>query len=282
MKKLFVILLIVFISLNLYAQNLGFDTYSNEDGNIFYVKDGNPYLYEGEYKDIPGKISIDKNGYKHVLFEKESYDILVIDNYKNDFYTVGTLENPPKISFKTPQYAPTGEIYLLDYSFLGGFRGAEVTASSYLKDKRHEYKPENVKYTMYTGDCSMWGFTENVVPWVEGKAGYGVGEWIEYDISSILAKRDYLENLNAKVYILNGYVNPKLPYLYKENSRVKKATLIIDDTTEIEIEFDDIVEFKCIELGRPFTKARIVIDDVYKGTKYDDTCITSITVDWEY
>lgn len=83
-------------------------------------------------------------------------------------------------------------------------------------------------------------------------------------------------------YILNGYVNPKLPYLYKENSRVKKATLIIDDTTEIEIEFDDIVEFKCIELGRPFTKARIVIYDVYKGTKYDDTCITSITVDWEY
>lgn len=285
MKKLFAILLIVFISINLYAQNLGFTSYSNEDGNIFYVKDGKPYLYEGEYKDIPGKISIDKNGYKHVLFEKESYDIILIDNYKNDFYTVGTVENPPKISFKTPQYAPTGEMYLLDYSFLGGLKDANVTASSYLKDKRHEYKPENVKYTMYTGDCSMWGFTENVVPWVEGKDGYGIGEWIEYAISSFLEKRgdrEDLNNRNAKLYILNGYVNPKLPHLYKENSRIKKATLIIDDSTEIKIEFDDIVEFKCVELGRPFTKVKIVIDDVYKGTKYDDTCITSITVDWEY
>ena len=282
MKRLLAILCIIFISVTLYAQSFGFDTYSNEDGYIFYVKDGNPYLYEGEYKDVAGKISIDKNGYKHVLFEKESYDILVIDNYKNDFYTVGTLENPPKISFKTPQYAPTGEIYLLDYSFLGGLKDADITASSYLKDKRHEYKPENVKYTMYTGDCSMWGFTENVVPWVEGKAGYGIGEWIEYDISELLKIDKNLINKNAKLYILNGYVNPKLPYLYKENSRVKKATLIIDDTTEIEIEFDDIVEFKCIELGRPFTKVKIVIDDVYKGTKYDDTCITAITVDWEY
>jgi hypothetical protein len=117
---------------------------------------------------------------------------------------------------------------------------------------------------------------------LEGKDGYGIGEWIEYDISEFLKRREDVVNRNANLYILNGYVNPKLPYLYKENSRIKKATLIIDDSTEIKIEFDDIVEFKCVELGRPFTKVRLIIDEVYKGTKYDDTCITAITVDWEY
>ena len=49
----------------------------------------------------------------------------------------------------------------------------------------------------------------------------------------------------------------------------------------MEIEFDDIVEFKCVELGRPFTNVKIVIDEVYKGTKYDDICITAIAVDWD-
>jgi len=280
MKKVFAILYIILVSIDLYSQTLGFKSYSNEDENNFYVKDGKPYLSRGENKDIPGKIIIDENGYKHILFEKDSYDILIIDNYKNDLYCFGTLERPPKISFKNPEYTSAGKIYILDYSFLGGLWDANVTASSYLKDKRHEYMPENVKYTMYTGDCSMWGFTETVVPWVEGKDGYGIGEWIEYDISEFLKRREDVVNRNANLYILNGYVNPKLPYLYKENSRIKKATLIIDDSTEIKIEFDDIVEFKCVELGRPFTKVRLIIDEVYKGSKYDDTCITAITVGW--
>ena len=48
----------------------------------------------------------------------------------------------------------------------------------------------------------------------------------------------------------------------------------------MEIKFDDIVEFKCVDLGRPFSKVKIVIDEVYKGTKYDDTYITAITVDF--
>lgn len=262
-----------------YENNLRFSSYFSEDGDLFYVKEGIPYLYN---TNIPGEIVIDKNGFKHVLFEEADYDILVIDGYKNYFYKWGSSDNPPKIDFKTPSYLPTGEIYILDYSFLGGLRDADVKASSYLTDKRHEYKPENVKYTMYTGDCEEWGFTETVVPWVEGKDGYGIGEWIEYDISSFSQWREDLKNRNARLYILNGYVNPKLPHLYKENSRIKKATLIIDDSTEIKIEFDDIVEFKCVELGRPFTKVRLIIDEVYKGTKYDDTCITAITVDWEY
>ena len=281
-------MLLLFLTIPVFSQTLKFDFYENEDGKLFYVKNSEPFLTSPYSKDLekPGKIFIDKNGFKHVLFEEADYDILVIDGYKNYFYTWGSSDNPPKIDFKTPSYLPTGEIYILDYSFLGGkLRYADVKASSYLTDKRHEYKPENIKYTMYTGECEEWGFTETVVPWVEGKDGYGIGEWIEYDISSFLEKRsdrEDLNNINARLYILNGYVNPKLPHLYKENSRIKKATLIIDDSTKIEIELEDIVEFKCVELGRSFTKVKIIIDEVYKGTKYDDTCITAITVDWEY
>ncbi len=285
MKNYIFIMLLLFLTIPVFSQTLKFDFYENEDGRLFYVKNSEPFLTSPYSKDLEnhGKIFIDKNGFKHVLFEEADYDILVIDGYENSFYAWGSSDNPPKIDFKTPSYAPTGEIYIPDIQFLGSeLRDADVKASSYLTDKRHEYKPENVKYTMYSGECSMWGFTETVVPWVEGKDGYGIGEWIEYDISSFLEKREDLNNRNARLYILNGYVNPKLPHLYKENSRIKKATLIIDDSTVIKIEFEDIVEFKCVELGRSFTKVKIIIDEVYKGTKYDDTCITAITVDWEY
>ena len=282
MKKFIFVIIALLLALPVFSQTLKFESYEDEDGTLFYVKDNKPFL-ASQYSngsDKPGKLVIDKNGFKHVLFEEADYDILLIDGYKNSFYTWGSSDNPPKISFTKPRMIENDIVYLMDLSPVGRLY-SKVTASSYLKDKNHEYKSQNIISTMYTGDCYRWGFVETIVPWVEGKAGYGIGEWITYDISSVLEKRKDAVNRNAKLYILNGYINPKLPHLYKENSRLKKATLIIDDSTKMEIEFDDIVEFKCVELGRPFTKVKIIIDEVYKGTKYDDTCITAIAVDWD-
>ena len=276
-------MILLLLTIPVFSQALKFDSYENEDGMLFYVKNSEPFLTSQYSKGIeqPGKIFIDKNGFKHILFENEEIDILLIDGYQNSLYECGSLSNPPKIRFTKPMGIDNDRVFLGDFSPIGKYN-TKVTASSYLKDKNHEYKPQNVNFTMYTGDCSMWGFVETIVPWVEGKDGYGIGEWIAYDISSLLENYNgLLDNKNAKLYILNGYVNPKLPHLYKENSRIKKATLIIDDSTKMEIDFNDIVEFKCVELDRPFSKIKIVINEVYKGTKYDDTCITAISVDWD-
>ena len=68
MKKGLLILFSIFISINLFSQNLGFSSYLSEDGDLFYVKEGIPYLYN---TNIPGEVVIDKNGFKHVLFNEE-------------------------------------------------------------------------------------------------------------------------------------------------------------------------------------------------------------------
>ena len=113
------------------------------------------------------------------------------------------------------------------------------------------------------------------MPWVEGVSGDGTGEWIELELNG------YISNL----YILNGYVDVRRPHLFKENNRIKEATLICtpenpnEEIFEKKIIFEDFVYVKKIELGKECKKVRLRIDSVFKGSKYDDTAITSIYTD---
>ena len=114
------------------------------------------------------------------------------------------------------------------------------------------------------------------MPWVEGVAGDGKGEWIELELNG------YISDL----YILNGYVDIRRPHLFKENNRIKEATLICTTGNpdgkifEKKVAFEDFVYVKSIELGKDFKKIRIRIDSVFKGSKYDDTAITSIYTEY--
>ena len=80
------------------------------------------------------------------------------------------------------------------------------------------------------------------------------------------------------VRILNGYVDPLKPHLFKENNRIKKALLQTDTGIKKEFEFRDEVEFTQIILPEDVKHVKLTILEVYKGTKYQDTCITSVEV----
>ena len=117
------------------------------------------------------------------------------------------------------------------------------------------------------------------MPWVEGASGDGTGEWIEIEIES----RYYEKSQTLR--ILNGYVDIRRPHLFKENNRIKEATLICtpenpeQEIFEKKVVFEDFVYVKKIELEKKCKKIRLRIDSVFKGSKYDDTAITSIYTD---
>jgi len=108
------------------------------------------------------------------------------------------------------------------------------------------------------------------IPWVESVEGEGIGQWIQVELFE--PKRRF--------YILNGFVDPYKPSLYKMNSRVKEAQLIgvaVDKTVIVrDIAFEDFVYFKTVVFDRPVVSMKLVIKSVYKGSRWQDTAISSI------
>ncbi len=129
-------------------------------------------------------------------------------------------------------------------------------ASSYLKEKSKSYPIENL--TKISPDT----------PWVEGVKGWGIGE----SFVMLGGKTETSDH----ILIMNGYISAKNPHLYEENGRIKKIEVmgvksgkkkefIIKDTPHpqsVDINFLDKLE-----------DVKITILDVYKGRKYQDTCI---------
>ena len=87
-----------------------------------------------------------------------------------------------------------------------------------------------------------------------------------------------------RIRILNGYVNPLLPHLFKENNRIKTATVETDKGYKDTISFEDVVEFTDFFIPMKKdgpTHVKITIDEVYKGSKYSDTSITALEANYQ-
>ena len=165
-----------------------------------------------------------------------------------------------------------------------GFLVKNIHASSILKDKYHTYSPEGLLNVYNVYEDNRWiksdYWVKNNIPWVEGRADEGIGETIEFDL---YPSTDYRHDKYC-IRILNGYVNPLLPHLFKENSRIKTATVETDKGYKDTIGFEDIVEFT--EFSIPMDKnvpthVKITIENVYKGTKYQDTAVTALEVHYQ-
>ena len=128
-----------------------------------------------------------------------------------------------------------------------------------MKEKTIDYKPENL--LNYNLDS----------PWVEGVAGYGIGEKITFE-----SKR------GRGLVIGIGYVSFEKPFLYEKNSRPKSVKLTLKDKN-----LSKVYELK--DTPNPQTllfpyaeryegKVELEILDVYKGVAWDDTCINFIQV----
>lgn len=126
---------------------------------------------------------------------------------------------------------------------------------NYLTEGLIKYIPENL------GDLSIGK------PWVEGETDSGIGKYIKIENSRLF---NYL-------VISNGFVSYK-PSTYYNNNRLKKIRIINkeNEVQQVEILLQDTAIPAEIEL--PFETKRIDIEilEVYKGEKYDDTCINFI------
>jgi hypothetical protein len=105
--------------------------------------------------------------------------------------------------------------------------------------------------------------------WVEGVPGDGIGEELLFTTDK--------ENKLSSIDIVSGYA--KTNKTYTSNNRVKTLELSFSDgSSVVEILKDKVMGYQRITFLRPiltnFVKFRIL--EVYKGTKYEDTCISEI------
>ncbi len=188
--------------------------------------------------------------------------------FSEEFYSNKNIVTDDKILILAGKKKNSNEIILFgttggfyDYrTFIVPFHFEVVSqskdCSSYLKEKNKEYPVTNLsKFDVET-------------PWVEGVNGYGIGESFTID-NSWSVPRPYL-------FIMNGYISYKKPYLYKQNGRIKKIKVkglksgkekildVLDTPHPQTVDISFITEPEDI---------RVTIEEVYPGTKYEDTCI---------
>ena len=117
-------------------------------------------------------------------------------------------------------------------------------------------------------------------PWVEGVTGSGIGEKLIFtrDEKALWGPREGHFYRYRGIILSNGFVDYNRPYLYEYNNRVKKIRVSRGNPDEyVDIEVEDTPLFQYIDFGEKFqTKnEQLIIEilDVYRGSRYDDTCI---------
>jgi hypothetical protein len=103
--------------------------------------------------------------------------------------------------------------------------------------------------------------------WVEGVGGSGIGEWISFSFDAQVVR---------SVEVYPGYGKSRETFL--ANNRLKRVTLIFSDGTKVPALFGDGMGWKTVNLPRAIlaSSLKIVIEEVYRGTRYDDTCVSEV------
>lgn len=120
-------------------------------------------------------------------------------------------------------------------------------------------------------DSSLVNDEDNSSAWVEGSNGDGSDEWVELQF--------YGEEIIDEVSIVSGYV--KSSDIYYKNNRPKRVKLTFSDGSENVATLEDgNFGEQVIKLDKPIksTSVTITILEVYKGSKYNDACISEISV----
>jgi len=189
-------------------------------------------------------------------FEPSAKDNIVID-FQNGFSTYTPIAEKKFMSWTVLD----GDNYYFDHNDF-------YTSSSSTHKPRLKYHDIKV--------CDG----EKETSWVEGKKGSGIGEYI-------IIETRVNEKLNA-IGIMNGY--NKNAYLYFANNRIAALKIYINGKYFKRAKLQDYFStqsdmnpraFQYIDLSsykEKIKKIKLVIDKVYKGSKFDDTCISEIVL----
>lgn len=282
--------------------------YLSDLSSIFYKWDeAGSYLSEGseirlstklnkdefDFESDMGEIrAVDNPTYLHVFttgYTEIDIGYVVISDSRNPSHS-GTLRHVSPESGKPiiweNIFLNTGNIKMFFYDLscngLIGYREFNILLGAKRVNNKHDKITESNRiYPAYAAatsqiyqenhDNSVWAIMDgsSETSWQEGVNGYGIGESINFDFEEIYYVKYFtfqLGNWRNEDYFLG-------------NSRPKALTLILDDYP-IRIEFPDSWEEFYVELteGYPISQIQVIIDDVYMGANWDDTCIAEIGV----
>lgn len=148
-----------------------------------------------------------------------------------------------------------------------------METSSYLQDNNYPFK--------YSADKAINGEVGDA--WVEGDGGDGVGEWIKiiFGIRNNPSSSEVIliQKSVRRLDLVNGYAASEL--LYNANNRLKEIKLEFSDGSYIIKQLkDNFMDFQSIEFDQPIDTEyiKITVLDIYKGSKYNDTCLSEIKI----
>jgi hypothetical protein len=144
---------------------------------------------------------------------------------------------------------------------------SKIIASSFIRDKKYDYKPEVVSDYK---DSTAWCID-----------GDGFGEWIKLQIPK--DQLQYKGKMNVyRFMIKNGITENE--NLYYANNRVKKINLQFSQGEERVVELlDGKLDYQVCVINIKTEWVKIIILDIYKGRKFNDTCISEIALEtWKH
>jgi len=234
------------------------------------------YVYDEEYIYIINAIVVVNEGIKPEYTIPEGWE------YQFGVPKIGSFKEYTEDSPCSPEDMEGGEWFGYEDRLSAGCSSwcgcysyyCEASASSSLPDQGTQtYGAENLIYE------------SRMNAWAEGVPGDGIGETIEIR-EMYYGTGDDVFRYN-EVCIVNGYAKDEITW--QENNRVKSMKLYFMDEYMGTITLEDTMLPQYVDLS-PVSirvsngceaKFRFEITDVYKGTKYDDTCISGIVVEFE-
>ena len=186
-------------------------------------------------------------------------------------------------------YIPCGEFCaMMEWNY-------EIDASSCLSSGNRNYEAKNLGY---------WAGRN--LAWAEGADGAGIGERIcitsrcgygyEHDLYPKGTVCFLSGDIEPDIYdgymrytqicVVNGYA--KNPKTWTENGRVKRLLMYVEDRPYARLELEDTLYPQYFTLPVDAIKAAdgvdihftFIIEEVYAGTTYEDTCMTGLLIDF--
>lgn len=205
----------------------------------------------------------------------ESETSVIYPSYTLDFLNMeeeGAVYSPDASSFGWEEWLWDGCSTWCSVSLFQ----TDVTASSTLKPQGiYSYAPSNTQST------------DRETAWVEGAAGDGVGESIEIRQTCLVGDESYETDIGfVELCIVNGYAATEKNW--SENNRVRELSMYFDGEFVAVIALEDTIKQQYIDISQFGLKVqngetasfKFEIGSVYPGTKYDDTCLTGLLIEF--
>lgn len=137
---------------------------------------------------------------------------------------------------------------------------SKASVSSEYGNDGHNHSPKN----LYDGD--KW------TNWTEGESGAGIGEYIMLNFDNTYAVKEFT--------ILIGCHYKKDSTYFEKNNRPSAITLRFSDGSSEYIQLEDSREYQTFTLSDYYYTdyVIIIIEDVYAGTRWDDTVISEVDI----